>query len=121
MRAKKHVEFSECGRKFAETGRLEPCAIVRDAETESSEAYDLTGVVETALAGRSCWRRRRSGGTWCCRLATSCGEGESQSFAGYFCEGASGDAASREPLARQLNGTPPADGIRQVWVAAPAT
>jgi len=26
------------------------CAIVRGGETESSEAYDLTGVVETALA-----------------------------------------------------------------------
>jgi len=30
--------------------RAPKCAIVRDAETESSEAYDLTGVVETALA-----------------------------------------------------------------------
>jgi hypothetical protein len=30
--------------------RAPKCAIVRGVETESSEAYDLTGVVETALA-----------------------------------------------------------------------
>ena len=30
--------------------RAPKCAIVRDVETQSSEPYDLTGVVETALA-----------------------------------------------------------------------
>lgn len=30
--------------------RTSKCALGRGAETESSEAYDLTGVVETALA-----------------------------------------------------------------------
>lgn len=32
------------------SSRAPKCAIVRGAETESSEAYDLTRVVETALA-----------------------------------------------------------------------
>jgi hypothetical protein len=40
------------------------CPIDRGDVTESSEAYELSTVVETALARALVWRRRRSGGMW---------------------------------------------------------
>jgi len=43
--------------------RAPKCAIVRGVVTESSEAYELSNVVETALARALVLRRRRSAGT----------------------------------------------------------
>jgi len=57
--------------------RASKCAIDRRDVTESSEAYELSNVVETALARALVWRRRRSGGTWWCRSPKSFnGEGQ---------------------------------------------
>jgi hypothetical protein len=46
------------------SNRAPKCAIVRGVVTESSEAYELSNVVETALAKALVWRQKRSGGMW---------------------------------------------------------